>query len=826
MSYKRRSEQTLTMAANSITVQWNAHYSALLQLLKSARREDWYCDATILCNGKYYSVHKFVLAACSDYFEEMFNRIKGRHPMVVMTDMKTARLEALLSYMYEGEVDIMQEDLAGFMETAEAWKVKGLSSANDDQEQTEAGRRVQTTPGERHVPLPVLDQVQEYSKRRMALNNDWQKAKRMRYSDMIRDLPPISVTEETFSQNVCVELGHNPNIPSIVPGSAVSLSTSMKACNVTAEVKKNAEPVRGVSGSQAQQGESSKVVQHKGGSQNGGDDVCSDVSDEDIMVVDLKLEPGEVVENFSTYQAGSFTPSSARYPPDTPSSNDCIQDNSNDYNQGSIHNAKGRRKSKTGGDKSSNHIQVIPQSSVPRESTQLRDFQPMQGAARLQKGGQKKGSKDNLSFVVSSQPGSPKSAASKGKRRAEGPKQNLCPVTGKRKYTKKKTKVKEAGVSVAISESTQDPAKVAMPKRKVGRPRKIVQPPVANTESAPSSVAPKSVNKIQHTHVAGAEESRRSSPNSNQARNQDVSPECCKEDEKVKNSSLPKEAHLENAAPYRNLQCRDEQSVTPPLLEPPPESNANKSQSSARRLAASKRRTTLLRQFRKEASIVSETHQLVSETDDKKSLSATQVGGRVPWINRKKRIPNSRRWSKPKKNKRYRKMLNRRNAKDSGKLTVESDDLSRESDQTAISPDKTSIGSDDTLTESDKTAPPQNKAALGSSCSETENASVEESALQSASPAMKIPETGNQEETKSSPEKDKATKEGSNEHQTSLGSDEDEGEAVTEDLAFVQSPILFPSVSPQPEKEKLHCKRLSTSIHNDALAKTQEISEI
>lgn len=242
--------------------------------------QDWYCDATILCNGKYYSVHKFVLAACSDYFEEMFNRIKGRHPMVVMTDMKTARLEALLSYMYEGEVDIMQEDLAGFMETAEAWKVKGLSSANDDQEQTEAGRRVQTAPGERHVPLPVLDQVQEYSKRRMALNNDWQKAKRMRYSDMIRDLPPISVTEETFSQNVCVELGHNPNIPSIVPGSAVSLSTSMKACNVTAEVKKNAEPVRGVSGSQAQQGESSKVVQHKGGSQNGGDDVCSDVSDE------------------------------------------------------------------------------------------------------------------------------------------------------------------------------------------------------------------------------------------------------------------------------------------------------------------------------------------------------------------------------------------------------------------------------------------------------------------------------------------------------------------------------------------------------------------
>ncbi|XP_063603902.1 uncharacterized protein LOC134779661 isoform X2 [Penaeus indicus] len=812
---KRRTEQTFAMAANSITVQWNAHYSALLQLLKNARREGWYCDATVLCNGKYYSVHKFVLAACSDYFEEMFDKINGKHPMIVMTDMKTARLEALLSYMYEGEVDIMQEDLAGFMETAEAWKVKGLSSSSDEQEPAEGGRRGQNAPAERHVPMPAVDQVQEYSKRRMALNNDWQKAKRMKYTEMIRDLPPISVTEEPFSPNACGELGHNPNIPSIVPGSAVSLSAPMKACNAAAEVKKNADHHRSLGGGQAQQGESNKG-QRKGESQNCVDDVGSDVSAEDIMVVDLKLEPGEVVESFGTYQAGPFATPSARYSLDTPSNNDCAQDGSSDY-----HQVRGRRKSKTGGDKSNTQIQVTPLSSVQRECVELRDFPQLQGAAKLPKA-QRKYTKDNASSLVSSQLDTPKSAAAKGKRKTEGPKQNPLLTGGKRKYTRKNTKVKQVN---PIGGSKPDMGKEAMPKRKVGRPRKIIQPPVSNGESTPSSVMPKQTDEIPSVRT-GVEESISSPPNSKQVKDKNLYPESYKENERIEKSPPAEVSQLEIVAPFMSLQCRDENSVTPPVtLEPPPEENTNRSQSSARRLAASKRRTSLLRQFRKEAPVVPESSQPSSEEEqNKKSQSAAQVGGKVPWINRKKRIPNSRRWSKPKKNKSYKKKLRKGSAKESGKLLRETDALSVESDKTEMVSNRLLTGSDDMSTESDKTEAPPKKTALGSTCSETESPCQEESGAQGAVPSVEVAEIGNQESI--SLEEGEAPTEGNDEHQKILRDEEDEVGLETENRKLIHSPVLFPSSSPMPEREKLHCRQLSTSSHNDSIGKTQKISEI
>lgn len=782
MSLRKRTEQTSAMAANSITVQWNAHYSALLHLLKNARREGWYCDATVLCNGKYYSVHKFVLAACSDYFEEMFDKINGKHPMIVMTDMKTARLEALLSYMYEGEVDIMQEDLAGFMETAEAWKVKGLSSSSNEQEQTEGGRRVQNILAERHVPLPNVDQMQEYNKRRMNLNNDWQKAKRMRYSEMIRDLPPISVTEEPLTQNTCGELGHNPNIPSIVPGSAVSLSAPMKASNSTAEAKKNAEPSKSPSRGQAQQGEINKI-QQQGFSQNCVDDVATDVSEEDIMVVDLKLEPGEVVENFSTYQAGPFATPSARYTFDAPSNSDCFQEGPSDN-----HQVKGRRKSKTGGggDKSSTQIQATPLSSVQRECVELRDFQQLQGAVRLPKG-QRKSTKDSTTSVVSSLLDTPKSAASKGKRKSEGPKkQNLLLTGGKRKYTKKNMKVKQ---TTASGESRPNTGKEAVPKRKVGRPRKIVQPPVSNGDSTPSSVMPKQADKIHYMHV-GEEGSISSPPKSQQVKDQNLYPECHKEKQNVENSPPSEVLQPEIVAPLMSLQFRNEDSVTPVTLEPPPEENASRPQSSARRLAASKRRTSLLRQFRKEAPIVPETPKQSSEEEqNKKSQSAAQIGGKVPWINRKKRIPNSRRWSKPKKNKFYKKKLRRGGAKTS---------------------------------ESDKTALPPNKAKLGSTSAETEDPKQEESVV----PSVMVADIGNLGNTTLTPEEGEASKEGSSEHQKSFRDDKDKVGIQIEDSALVQSPVLFPIASPRLEREKLHCSHLSTSNCNDSLGKTQEISEI
>ncbi|MCL4158088.1 UNVERIFIED_CONTAM: hypothetical protein GTU68_017282, partial [Idotea baltica] len=89
--------------------------------------QELYCDATIACHGKYFPVHRFVLTTCSEYFEEIFERTQCKHPFIIVKDVEELQLEALLNYMYKGEVNVLQDRLPGLIRAAEALKVRGLA---------------------------------------------------------------------------------------------------------------------------------------------------------------------------------------------------------------------------------------------------------------------------------------------------------------------------------------------------------------------------------------------------------------------------------------------------------------------------------------------------------------------------------------------------------------------------------------------------------------------------------------------------------------------------------------------------------------------------
>lgn len=91
-----------------------------------------YTDATLACDGKLYSVHKLVLSTCSDYFSSMLDRTSCKNPVIVLKDIKSEDLEALLDYMYLGEVNVRQSDLSTLIKAAECLRVKGLAVADDE----------------------------------------------------------------------------------------------------------------------------------------------------------------------------------------------------------------------------------------------------------------------------------------------------------------------------------------------------------------------------------------------------------------------------------------------------------------------------------------------------------------------------------------------------------------------------------------------------------------------------------------------------------------------------------------------------------------------
>ncbi|RXG62241.1 Sex determination protein fruitless, partial [Armadillidium vulgare] len=117
--------------AGHLCLKWNNHSSAFVHSLSSIQTKEKYCDATIICQGQYFSVHRVVLSTCSEYFEDMFERIQCQHPYIVFKDIEPNEMELLLNYMYQGEVNVIQDSLPNLIKAAEALKIKGLAVPDD-----------------------------------------------------------------------------------------------------------------------------------------------------------------------------------------------------------------------------------------------------------------------------------------------------------------------------------------------------------------------------------------------------------------------------------------------------------------------------------------------------------------------------------------------------------------------------------------------------------------------------------------------------------------------------------------------------------------------
>jgi len=50
-----------------------------------------------------------------------------KHPIVILKDVGHKELVAILQFMYQGEVNVRQEELATFLKTAEMLQIKGLT---------------------------------------------------------------------------------------------------------------------------------------------------------------------------------------------------------------------------------------------------------------------------------------------------------------------------------------------------------------------------------------------------------------------------------------------------------------------------------------------------------------------------------------------------------------------------------------------------------------------------------------------------------------------------------------------------------------------------
>lgn len=125
-------------------LKWNDHHNSFFSIMQELCQSESLTDVTLACGGQIFETHKLMLCVCSPFFRTLLTKRPDRHPIIFLKNVDPKHLEQLLQYMYNGEINVLQDDLGPLVETARELQIKGLADApaappsiddNDDDEQ-------------------------------------------------------------------------------------------------------------------------------------------------------------------------------------------------------------------------------------------------------------------------------------------------------------------------------------------------------------------------------------------------------------------------------------------------------------------------------------------------------------------------------------------------------------------------------------------------------------------------------------------------------------------------------------------------------------------
>jgi len=118
------------MASEKFCLRWNDFESNISVAFRELREEKDFFDVTLACDDSQVQAHKVILSACSPFFRNILRRNPHQHPLLYLKGVKYKELLSVLDFMYQGEVNVAQEELNSFLAVAEDLRVKGLTQNN------------------------------------------------------------------------------------------------------------------------------------------------------------------------------------------------------------------------------------------------------------------------------------------------------------------------------------------------------------------------------------------------------------------------------------------------------------------------------------------------------------------------------------------------------------------------------------------------------------------------------------------------------------------------------------------------------------------------
>ena len=121
--------------SEKFSLKWNDFQSNVSKTFSLLRSEEEFFDVSLVSDDqKMMSAHKLVLSASSPYFKHILTHNKHSHPLLCLDGVSSGELQFVLDYIYQGEVQIYQEQLDRFLEVAQRLKLEGLTGNDHDHE--------------------------------------------------------------------------------------------------------------------------------------------------------------------------------------------------------------------------------------------------------------------------------------------------------------------------------------------------------------------------------------------------------------------------------------------------------------------------------------------------------------------------------------------------------------------------------------------------------------------------------------------------------------------------------------------------------------------
>ena len=122
-------------------LKWNDFQTNMSSSFGQMREHQNFSDVTLVCDGEQQiEAHKVILASSSIFLNNLLKQNKHSHPLLYMRGISTIQLNAVVDFIYHGEVNINQDDLDAFLNLAEELQLKGLKSPNVEEKRKKKGQ--------------------------------------------------------------------------------------------------------------------------------------------------------------------------------------------------------------------------------------------------------------------------------------------------------------------------------------------------------------------------------------------------------------------------------------------------------------------------------------------------------------------------------------------------------------------------------------------------------------------------------------------------------------------------------------------------------------